>query len=95
MAKEWAVIAAILLSALAVVGVRNNDRNLFARWSAIEARNEHLNIQWSQLLLEQGAYAAHARVGQIARQQLQMSMPSSSQVITIYTGGASDAAVRK
>ncbi|MHB1515595.1 MAG: cell division protein FtsL [Acidiferrobacteraceae bacterium] len=91
MPKVILLIGALVLSMLAVITVRNETRLLFSRWAALQASSDQLNVQWSKLLLEKGAFAAHERVGQIARRALGMRLPGPKQTVLVYTGAAAAA----
>ena len=86
MSQNPLILGAIILSALALITVRSDDRQLFQRWAALEAQGQRLDVEWGKLLLEQGAFAAHARIGKIARADLSMTMPASSQIVLVYDG---------
>lgn len=83
--REGLLVCAVILSALAVITVRHHDRVLFSRWAVLESNGDRLNVEWSKLLLEEGAFAAHQRIGQIARRDLNMTMPSRAQTVILYT----------
>ncbi len=80
------MVGTIVLTMLAIITVRNEDRLLFSRWAALQAEGDQLNVRWGRLLLEQGAFAAHERVGQIARHSLGMILPGAKQTVLVYTG---------
>ena len=44
---------------------------------------DSLNTEWSQLQLEQSAWSGHGRIEKIARKQLSMVMPESSDVVFV------------
>ncbi|MHB1528158.1 MAG: cell division protein FtsL [Acidiferrobacteraceae bacterium] len=88
MPKALLLVSALVLSMLAVITVRNEARLLFSKWAALETSSDQLNVQWSKLLLEKGAFAAHERVGQIARRALGMRLPGPKQTVLVYTGMA-------
>lgn len=83
--REGILVCALVLSALAVITVRHQDRVLFSRWAVLQSDGDRLNVEWSKLLLEEGAFAAHQRIGQIARRDLDMTMPSRAQTVILYT----------
>ncbi len=73
----------VLLSVTSAVGViytKHISRQLFSKLQNLQQRRDALHIEWTQLLLEQGAWATHIRVDKIAREQLQMTMPQPNQV---------------
>lgn len=84
MTRDGVLLGAIVLSALALITVRNDERLLFQQWATLQATAQEHDVEWSKLLLEQGAFAAHARIGKIARQNLAMGMPNSKQIVLVY-----------
>jgi cell division protein FtsL len=79
------LIAGVLLSALAVVHVRQESRLLFVRLQSLQAERDQLNIEWGRLLLEQGTWSAHARIEEVARVKLGMKMPQPDHILVVHT----------
>lgn len=71
---------AILFSALSVVLVQHAHRQQMRELHASMIQRDELNHAWSQLLVEQSAWAAFDHVETTARQQLGMVIPDLSQV---------------
>ena len=46
---------------------------------ALQAQRDALNVEWGQLLLEEGAWSQHRRVELLARTRIGMSVPGSAQ----------------
>ncbi|TCJ18718.1 cell division protein FtsL [Parasulfuritortus cantonensis] len=65
----------LAVCALAVVTARHQARKLFVELQSQERQGRELDIEWGRLQLEQSTWAMHARIEQIARGQLQMSVP--------------------
>ena len=78
------VIAAVLLSALGVVDARHENRMLFAQLQQLHQQRDHLNVEWSQLLLEQSTWSTHARIEQMATQQLDMHVPDHPRIVVVH-----------
>lgn len=78
-----ALIAAVLISALADVSANHRVRSLVTEHEREQARMRALEVEWGQLQLEQSTWAAHARVEEIARQQLGMHPPPAERLIAI------------
>ena len=66
-----------LASAVGVVYTKHLNRKLFAQLQIEQHQQDVLHIEWSQLLLEQGAFASNARVERLARETLKMQVPES------------------
>lgn len=77
------VTLAVLVSALAVIELRHRNRQLFVELQALTRERDQLNVEWGQLLLEQGAWSEHRRIETIARSQLSMALPSADQTVVI------------
>jgi cell division protein FtsL len=78
------LIAAVFLSALAVIDARHENRMLFAQMQQLRQQRDQLNVEWGQLLLEQSTWSTHARVEQMATQQLDMQMPTHAQIVVVH-----------
>ncbi|GHD25940.1 cell division protein FtsL [Parahalioglobus pacificus] len=71
-----AVLAAVLVSCLAVIRSSHACRQLYAQLQSLEATRWHLQEDYSRLLLEQSTWASHHRVEQVAADDLGMRAPS-------------------
>jgi len=80
------LIAAVVVSALMVIDLRQQNRLRFAELQTLTRERDALNVEWGQLLLEQGAWSEHRRVEDTARARLGMAMPSSEQVVIVREG---------
>ncbi len=82
-----AMLAVLVMgSAVAVVEVKHQARSLFLSLEKLQAERDRLNTEWSRLRLEQGALATHSRVERIAREDFQLEMPPSEDVVVIRSG---------
>ncbi len=77
------LLAAVLISALAVVSTNHRARKLVTEFEREQERMRALEIEWGQLQLEQSTWATHARIEQIARDRLGMHPPRNSQIISV------------
>ena len=81
MSRRWMLVLlpllwiAVLASAVAVVSARHEARTLFVQLEQLSADRDRLNIEWSQLQLEQSAWSTHAFVENVAGAKLKMAMP--------------------
>jgi len=75
------VVLALLVSSMAVVELRHRNRLMFVELQNLTRERDSLNIEWGQLLLEQGAWSEHRRVEETARVKLGMSVPPGDQVV--------------
>lgn len=74
------VWAGLFASALGVVWSIHETRSLFIELQALNAERDRLDIEWSQLKIEQSAWATHGRVEQTARSGLKMVIPTAQEV---------------
>ena len=77
------LLAAVLISALAVVSTNHRARKLITEFEREQERMRALDVEWGQLQLEQSTWANHARIEQIARDKLGMRAPRPAQIITL------------
>jgi len=89
MIKSIALAALLVMaSALLVIEMRHRNRLLFAELQTLQTEQDRLNIEWDQLLLEQGAWSEHRRIESLARTRLGMAMPKTDQIIMLRSGGS-------
>lgn len=78
------LLIAVIASALAVIELRHRNRVAFAELEAVQAARDAIDTEWGQLLLEQGAWAEHRRIEELARTRLNMAPPKEPQVVVVY-----------
>jgi cell division protein FtsL len=71
---------AVLASAAGAVYFKHQSRMLFIELEKLTAESDELNIEWGRLQLEQSTWSAHPLVEQVANRQLQMTIPSATDV---------------
>jgi cell division protein FtsL len=71
---------AVLASAIAVARARHEARTLFVQLEQLSAERDRLNIEWSQLQLEQSAWSNHGFVERVASDRLHMTLPRPEEV---------------
>ena len=71
----FALLLAVLGSALGVVWTRHESRVLFVNLTTMQNQRDDLNIEYGKLELEQATYAEPRRVDDEARQKLGMIDP--------------------
>jgi cell division protein FtsL len=69
------LVAAVLLSALAVVKTKHDNRTLVYELEQLRAERARLETEWAQLQLEEATLAHHGRMEEIARTRLDMTEP--------------------
>lgn len=59
------------------------NRKLFVELQAVERERDRMQVEWGRLQLEQNAWATHGRIDRVAREQLELYMPSIETVIGV------------
>ena len=77
------LIAANVVSALAVVHARHRHRQLFVELTALEKARDELNIDFGRLQLEQATWAESNRIDQVARTRLGMKFPAAGEIVVV------------
>ena len=70
----------VLGSAIAAVYAKHESRKLFIELQSLNAERDRLAVEWGQLQIEQSAWSTHARVEQIARDDMNLRPPTPDQV---------------
>lgn len=86
--KQPAVLVFVLaivcvLSALALVYTKHESRKLFVELETLTDERDELNIEWGQLQIEQSTWATHARIEQVASDELQLTRPDTTEIFVI------------
>lgn len=66
------LFVAVFISAIAVIYVKQQSRDLYSEIRALQKQQDNLAIEWGRLLIQHGTLVNHARVERIARKQLNM-----------------------
>jgi cell division protein FtsL len=72
-----------VLSALALVYTKHESRKLFVELESLTQERDDLNIEWGQLQIEQSTWATHARIEQVATDDLSLVRPVASEIYVI------------
>ncbi len=72
-----------VVSATALVYTKHESRNLFVELEQLTKERDELNIEWGQLQIEQSTWAAHARIEQVAADDLQLMRPETAEIFII------------
>jgi cell division protein FtsL len=82
-----ALLAGCMVSAMIVVELRHESRVLYAQVQKLQHERNALNVEWGQLLLEEGAWSQQRRIESVARAQLGMELPNPKQVNVVALPG--------
>ena len=72
-----------VLSAMALVYTKHESRRLFVELEGLTHDRDELNIEWGQLQIEQSTWATHARIEQIATDELSLVRPRPTEIFII------------
>jgi len=70
-------------SALALIYTKHESRKLFVELEMLTQGRDELNIEWGQLQIEQSTWATHARIEQVASDNLSLVRPDSTEIFVI------------
>ncbi len=77
------MLAVVIVSAIALVYARHENRGLFFKLERLNAERDELNIEWGQLQLEQSTWADAHRVEQVATRDLLMQFPAPADIVVV------------
>ena len=77
------LVAANMLSAIAVVFARHEHRQSFIALTRLERARDELNIEFGRLQLEQATWAESNRIDQVARNRLGMRFPETREIVVV------------
>lgn len=74
---------AVLGSAVAVILSSHHNRQLLMEKERALQERDRLDIEWRNLILEQGALSEHNRIESLVKKQLQMYRPGPDEEIVV------------
>ena len=74
------LIGVLIACALAVVTAQHKARKLYVELQHEQEKEKRFEVEWGQLQLEQSTWAMHARIENIATQQLRMRAPAPARI---------------
>jgi len=75
--------ALVFVSAVGVVIARHESRQTFIGHQAALKERDALNLEWTQLQLEQATWATQARIEAAARERLGMAKPARERIVYV------------
>jgi cell division protein FtsL len=72
-----------VLSAMALIYTKHESRKLFVELEGLTHDRDELNIEWGQLQIEQSTWATHARIEQVATDDLSLVRPRPTDIFVI------------
>ena len=82
-ASVVALAAAVVASGIWIVEVEHRSRQLFIETEAQNRELDRLQADWGRLQIEQGMFATHSRIEALARQRLDLTVPSGDQLVVV------------
>jgi cell division protein FtsL len=77
------LMAAVILSGMAVVYAKFLSRSLFVELQQLRATRDQVDLEWGRLQLELATQGALGRVMDIADSRLQMQVPEAEQIVVV------------
>lgn len=77
------VMVALMSTAIAVSFSVHKSRQYLHQLQVLQGERDRLEVEWGQLLLEQQAWGAYARVGKIAVDELGMRVPAPHDIMMV------------
>jgi cell division protein FtsL len=77
------LLAALMMSALAVIYCKNYSRSIFIEIERHERSLDQYEVEWGQMQLELSTLAEQNRVERIAKERLKLVMPPHESIIYI------------
>ncbi len=71
------------VSAMALVYTKHESRKLFIELEALTDERDELDIEWGQLQIEQSTWARHARIEQVAVDDLELRRPDAGRIYVV------------
>ena len=72
-----------MMSAIALIYTKHESRKLFVELESLTHERDELNIEWGQLQIEQSTWAQHARIEQVANDELLLVRPETTEIFVI------------
>ena len=71
---------ASIATSIACVYARHESRKLFTQLQYLNSERDALEVEWSQLKIEQSTWSTHSRVEEKARLKMHMRNPDSTEI---------------
>jgi cell division protein FtsL len=77
------LLVCVVASALWWIYTLHESRTLFLQLEQLSAQHDEAMAEWSRLQIEQATFADASRVEQIARENLNMTIPEQLEILVI------------
>ncbi len=75
------LVTAVMGSAVAVVWAKHESRKRFVQLQTLQEQQARMDVEFGRLQLEQSTWATHGRIERLARQKLNMHIPTPEEVV--------------
>jgi cell division protein FtsL len=83
LAAVLALTAAVVASGIWIVYIEHRSRQLFIAAEEQSRELDRLEIEWGRLQIEQSTWATPSRIEALARQRLQLTVPSGEALAVV------------
>ncbi len=77
------LVGVVFFSSLQVILIHQQNRLQFIELQTLQQQKEVLMVEWNRLQLEQSTWTQPSRIETIAREQLNMILPTSDDIMVI------------
>ncbi|GAL06461.1 cell division protein FtsL [Photobacterium aphoticum] len=77
------LLVLVLCSAVGVVLITHNSRQLIAQQEQLLIERDQLDIEWRNQILEENSLAEHSRIERLAEDEMQMHRPSRDNEVIV------------
>ena len=77
------VLVLVMISAVAVVSVRHQNRLTFVALQQQEKRYDELQAEWGRLMIEKATWSGQHNVADDAKKRLAMTAPTEEKIVTL------------
>ncbi|KLV06212.1 cell division protein FtsL [Photobacterium aquae] len=77
------LLVLVLISALGVVYITHQSRQLIAQQEQLLIERDQLDIEWRNQILEENSLAEHSRVERLAEKEMDMKRPSREDEVIV------------
>ncbi len=71
----------VVYSTINLIVVRHQNRLAFIELQKAQQQRDQLNLEWSQLLIEQSTWSQQDRIEQVAKEKLKMIEPEITELL--------------
>jgi cell division protein FtsL len=73
----------VVVSGVALIRAEHDARQLFVELEELKREQDRLQVDWGRLQIEQSTMATHSRIESLARERLNLRVPSAEQVFVV------------